>query len=144
MDARKRVVEEALTWLKTPYHSNAMVKGVGVDCATLLVGVYGAVGLLPEGFDPRPYPTQWHLHQNEERYMNIVLRFAHEVAEPSGPGDIVLFKTGRVYAHGGIILDWPNIIHAKSHCPCTLDNVLRDTIGTHCLARLPQKFFSMW
>ncbi|MDO6044547.1 hypothetical protein Q4P48_08410 [Neisseria gonorrhoeae] len=46
-DLRARIVEEARSWLGTPYHHHAMVKGAGVDCAMLLVAVYGAVGLLP-------------------------------------------------------------------------------------------------
>ena len=56
MDLRQRIVEEARSWLGTPYHHQAMVKGAGVDCAMILVAVYRAVGLIPAGFDPRPYP----------------------------------------------------------------------------------------
>lgn len=70
-DLRARIVEEARSWLGTPYHHHAMVKGAGVDCAMLLVAVYGAVGLLPEGFDPRPYPQDWHLHRDCERYLGV-------------------------------------------------------------------------
>lgn len=39
-------VAEAMTWLGTPYHHQGRVKGVGVDCATLLCEVYKEVGLM--------------------------------------------------------------------------------------------------
>jgi hypothetical protein len=44
---RAAVVKEALTWLGTPYHHHARVKGVGVDCARLLCAVYEASACVP-------------------------------------------------------------------------------------------------
>lgn len=35
-----QAVAEAITWLGTPYHHQGRVKGVGVDCGTLLCEVY--------------------------------------------------------------------------------------------------------
>ncbi len=37
-------VQEALTWLGTPYHHQGRIKGVGVDCGTLICEVYEKVG----------------------------------------------------------------------------------------------------
>lgn len=45
-------VKEALTWLGTPYHHQGRVKGVGVDCGTLICEVYEKVGLM-DHLDPR-------------------------------------------------------------------------------------------
>ena len=54
---RAAVVAAARAWIGTPYHHMADIKGVGVDCAMLLVRVYCDLGLV-EHFDPRPYtPT---------------------------------------------------------------------------------------
>ena len=86
MDLRQRIVEEARSWLGTPYHHQAMVKGAGVDCAMILVAVYRAVGLIPAGFDPRPYPQDWHLHRDAERYLGNITRFCHEVETPQVGG----------------------------------------------------------
>ena len=33
------IVTEARTWVRTPYHHQARLKGVGVDCAGLVIGV---------------------------------------------------------------------------------------------------------
>jgi hypothetical protein len=59
---RTLVVAAARTWLSTPYHHAADVKGHGVDCAMLLVRVYCDVGLV-EPFDPRPYTRDWFMHR---------------------------------------------------------------------------------
>ena len=37
--SRAAVVAEAIAWLGTPYHHRARIKGVGVDCAQLALGV---------------------------------------------------------------------------------------------------------
>jgi len=110
MSARDNIIREALTWLNTPYHHEADIKGAGVDCAMLLVRVYHATGLIP-AIDPRPYPADWMLHRDEERYLGWVKQYADPVTDPL-PGDVVLYKVGRCFAHGGIVLAWPDIIHA--------------------------------
>ncbi|MDD5247813.1 MAG: NlpC/P60 family protein [Rhodocyclaceae bacterium] len=107
---RARIVTEALAWLGTPYHHEADIQGAGVDCAMLLVRVYHAAGLIP-AIDPRPYPADWMLHQSEERYLGWVAQYGDPVAAPL-PGDLVLYKVGRCYSHAGIVVAWPEIVHA--------------------------------
>ena len=77
-EVRQRIVDEAKSWVGTPYVSNGMIKGKrgGTDCAMFPLAVYAACGLIPKEFDPRPYPPQWHVHRNEEKYVEYVLRFA--------------------------------------------------------------------
>ena len=100
---RQAVVHEALTWRRTPFHHEAMVKGAGVDCALLIWKCYSDLGLI-ETIDPRPYSSDWMLHRSEEKFLKIVLASAHEItAADAEPGDVVLFKHGRCFAHGGII-----------------------------------------
>ena len=113
-EQRQRVVEETLRWERTPYHHRACVRGVGADCAMMPLGVYKAVGLVPLDAQPEPYSLQWHLHRGEERYLNFVERYATPVAVPL-PGDLVVFKMARLYAHGAIVLAWPEVMHA--HLP---------------------------
>ena len=105
-DARARVVEAARAWLGTPYHHAADVRGAGVDCAMILVRVFCDLGLV-EPFDPRPYVRDWMLHRSEERYLGFLIERAREVEASAGeaplPGDVMLFRIGRCYAHGGIV-----------------------------------------
>jgi cell wall-associated NlpC family hydrolase len=100
-EARAKIVAEARSWLATPYHHCADVKGVGVDCGMLIVRVFVDAGLCPP-FDPRPYSPQWHLHRSEEIYLGFIGDHCAEVIEPQ-QGDVVVFKYGRCYSHGGIV-----------------------------------------
>lgn len=100
---RAAVVAEARSWLRTPYHSGADVKGAGVDCGMLLVRVFVDCGLVPP-FDPRPYSPDWHLHRDAERYLGWVEKLCGRV-ETALPGDIVVFRYGRCFAHGGIVTE---------------------------------------
>lgn len=110
---RSAIVAEARSWLKTPFHHEARRKGVGVDCANLLIGVYAALGLIEE-FTPDHYPQDWHLHKGEPRFLNLLLQYCD--ALPDGelprPGDIAMFHYGHSDAHGSIVLAWPVVIHA--------------------------------
>lgn len=117
-EQQQRVVTEAHTWLGTPYHHAAAIKGAGVDCAFLLIEVFAASGLI-ERFDPRPYPMDWHLHRSEERYLGQVLEHAEQVETPE-PGDIALYQFGRCVSHGAIIIDWPMVIHAQRPEGCVI------------------------
>lgn len=111
-EERAAVIAEARTWLATPYHDCAMVKGVGVDCAYLLKAVFEAVGL-EAPIEIEPYSPQWYLHRSDELYLAKVLERAKEITlEEARPADVVLFKFGRCFAHGAIIVEWPRIIHA--------------------------------
>jgi hypothetical protein len=111
---RLAVVTAARAWIGTPYHHAADLKGVGVDCAMILVRVYVDLGLVPL-FDPRPYPRDWMLHRDEERYLGFLLARAHEVSRAEAkPGDVILFRFGRCFSHGGIVTktDPLTIVHA--------------------------------
>lgn len=112
-EERQRVVEVAKTWIGTPYHHNAALKGVGVDCAFFLAAVFEEAELMPKVDIPHSSP-QFMLHRNEELYKKEVAERAAEIPEEEiQPGDIVLFRIGRVFAHGAIIISWPDqIIHS--------------------------------
>jgi cell wall-associated NlpC family hydrolase len=81
---RAAIVREARSWIGTPYHNCADVKGRngGVDCGMLLVRVFVDAGLVAP-FDPRPYPPDWHLHRAEEKYLGFVFDRTREVFLPS-------------------------------------------------------------
>lgn len=107
---RDAVLAEARTWLRTPWHHEARVKGGGVDCANFLIGVYAACGLIEE-FTPEQYPPDWMLHRSDEKFRRYLLQYTNPVEEAL-PGDIAMFKFGRTESHGAIVVAWPTIIHA--------------------------------
>lgn len=140
---RARVEAIARTWLATPFHDHARVKGAGCDCATLLLEVFAEAGLIPPT-DVGHYSPQFFQHQPEERYLGWVKKFAREIPnEQARPGDIALWKIGKCFAHGALIVSpgWPAIIHAHAPSRCVReDNGLRPRLGRV----LDLKFFSLW
>jgi cell wall-associated NlpC family hydrolase len=108
---RQAIVDEAISWLGTPYHHRARVKGSGVDCAQLPIAVYSKIGIIPE-FDPGDYSTQWYLHRDAERYLEQVEKYAHETDGEILPGDFLVYKFGWTFSHGVIVVKWPIVIHA--------------------------------
>ncbi len=110
---RAAIVAEALTWLDTPFHHQARLKGVGVDCINLLAGVFAAVGLVPDVVLPA-YAPDWHMHNDEQRFLAGLSQYADPLplGEPGLPGDVVMFRYGRHAAHGAIVTAWPQVIHA--------------------------------
>lgn len=121
-DERQRVIDEALTWIKTPHHNGACIKGVGVDCGQFPIAVYKAAGLIPH-IETGKYSPQFHLNRNEEWYLKIVEQYGKPLppgATPK-PADFVLYKVGRIFSHGAIVIDWPRIIHSQVGIGVTLD-----------------------
>lgn len=114
MTMRAAIVIEAMTWLNTPYHHRARVKGAGVDCAMILIGIFAGVGLIAE-FEPEDYPRDWMLHRAEDRFRNTIRRHAEQIdlAEVQS-GDVALYLVGKCFAHGAVVIDWPLVLHADS------------------------------
>lgn len=110
--SRADIVAEARTWLGTPYHHHARVKGVGVDCAQILLAVYAdALGLAPS-LDVGHYSTQWHLHRSEELYLAWLQQAGARQVEQPEAGDIAMFRFGRTFSHSGICTGGGLVVHA--------------------------------
>lgn len=109
---REGIVQEALSWLDTPYHHQAACKGVGVDCAYLVGAVAEAVGAISK-FKVAPYSIEWHWHSREEKMLDIIEAFGARLKSgPPMPGDILAFQYGRCCSHLGIMLPDKQFIHA--------------------------------
>lgn len=140
MTSRLDVVREALTWELTPYHHRARIKGVGVDCANLPAAVYEAVGLIPN-VDPE-YSRQWMFHKDEEQFLSYITPYAQEIERDQvGPGDLIVWKFGRVYSHSAIVLNYPEIIHALARTKLVVrGNADKDP---EFIDR-PVRYFTLW
>ena len=123
LELQQEIWSEANTWIGTPYHHAAKVKDAGVDCAQLLIAVYAAVGLIPATFDVEDYPMDWHLHRDEERYLNHVLAHAHPVDAPR-MGDVALFQFGRTVSLAAFVGKYPFMIHSyRTEGMCCVSDV---------------------
>jgi len=113
---RQEICDEAKTWMGTPWQHQACVKGVGVDCAMFVAGVAKSVGLIEkDDFKIIPnYPKDWHLHHDIPMLLHLMELFGckEKINKKARPGDIVIFKIGRVPSHLGILLEDNVFIHA--------------------------------
>ncbi|MDE7496460.1 MAG: C40 family peptidase [Muribaculaceae bacterium] len=95
------IVEEAMSWLGTPYKYAGQEKGRGTDCSGLVMKVYEDV-------------AGWKLPRNSAKQAEFCDRLKEEDVEP---GDLVFFATGKdpdKVSHVGIMLDEENFIHAST------------------------------
>jgi cell wall-associated NlpC family hydrolase len=125
-EQRSNIVRAAKTWLGTPYHHHARVKHAGADCAMFPLAVYQECDVLPREYLPPQYSVQWHLHRSEELYLKELENFVVEIDTPPQPADFIVFKFGRTYSHGAIVVEWPIVIHSYIPHGVLLSDALRD------------------
>lgn len=125
-EKRAEIIRAAKQWLGTPYHHRARVKKAGADCAMFPLAVYQECGVIPTAFSPPAYSMQWHLHKSQEMYLQTIVPFCAEKSCDPLPGDFVIFKFGRAFSHGAIVIDWPEIIHSYIPHGVLLSDALRD------------------
>lgn len=146
LSQRTAVVAEARSWLSTKYHEQGDIKGVGVDCGMLLVRVFVDLHLV-ETFDPRPYARDWMMHNGEEKYLGWINDNCGEIQEADArPGDIVVFRFGRTYSHGGIITAAAPrlaLVHAYADAGYVVEETFRQNGALTSPHRKP-RFFSLW
>ena len=83
---REAVIREAESWIGTPFHHAARIKGAGVDCLMLLAEIYERAGVVPH-IDPPFYVPDWHLHRDAERYLEGLA--ATPVRSPAVPSPAI-------------------------------------------------------
>ena len=109
-----RVIAIARSWLGTPYHDQASLRGVGCDCLGLARGIWReTVGSEP--FAIPPYSRDWGETGPREVLAEGAQRMMPEIAfSEAGPGALVLFRmTPRAIAkHVGILTIPGSFLHA--------------------------------
>lgn len=113
MTSRADVIAAARQWIDTPFHHQARLKGVGVDCVGLVIGVARELGLIAPDFDVVGYPRVpdgTSLMELAATHMTPIDRAAMQ------PGDVVVVSFDRDPQHLGILGDYRHgglsIIHA--------------------------------
>ncbi len=108
---REDIVTEARSWIGTRFHHQGRLKGVGVDCAGLVVGVAEAVGINVHDYtDYSRYPDGQMLEQVcDEQLTRIAL---NEIQ----PGDVLLMRFETEPQHLAFVGDYEfgglSIIHS--------------------------------
>jgi len=109
-----QVIAAARSWLGTPYHDQASLKGVGCDCLGLARGVWREV-VGPEPFPIPPYSRDW----AETGVREVLAEGARAMmieTPPSEapPGAMVLFRMipRAIAKHVGILTRPDRFLHA--------------------------------
>lgn len=139
---REAVIAAARSFIGTRYRANGKLKGIGVDCGTLLTLSFEEAGVRPPIY-LSDYSSQFHLHSTEPRYEKELIRNgAHEV-KSAGIADIVLYHQGLQFAHGALVtrVSPLRIIHAFMPSRCVVEG---DETEFGVLIGEPKKFFSAW
>lgn len=100
---RAAVVQEARALLRTPYHHQGRLPGVGLDCAGVPICVARALGLVAPDFDITGYarqPDGVSLIANCERWMTRVSQAEMQ------PGDVLVTATENAPNHFGVLADY--------------------------------------
>jgi len=112
---RDAIIAEGKTWIGTPYHPGARVKGAGCDCATLIAEVCIALGLIPNIDIPRESAAHF-LETGNPVYLETVLQYCEEITEAElQPGDLVMYRRPKwpIFTHAAIVVSWPHaVLHA--------------------------------
>ena len=111
---RAALLEEARSWIGTPYRHQASLKGVGCDCLGLVRGVWrGCLGAEPEL--PPPYAPDWAEAGGVETLQQAALRHLEPLwSESFAVGDVLLFRyrDGCLAKHVAIASASDRMIHA--------------------------------
>ena len=96
--SREAVVAAARGWVGTPFHHQARLKGVGVDCAGVLIGVAHELGL--SHYDIDGYGREPHAGLAEAEAARELEPIPLDRLQP---GDVLQFRIERQTQHFGIV-----------------------------------------
>jgi NlpC/P60 family putative phage cell wall peptidase len=109
-----RIVAIARTWVGTPYHHQASVRGVGADCLGLVRGVwrelYGS-----DAEAPPPYSRDWAEAGGLETMLAAAARHLQAILPSEArASDVLIFRLrpGTVAKHAVILTSDTTMIHA--------------------------------
>ena len=100
-ESQKKIVEEAISWVGTPYAYAKCDKKDGTDCSGMVLRVYEDV-------------MGWKLPRNSAKQAEFCIPLDKDDVET---GDLVFFATGRdpdKISHVGIMIDKVNFVHAST------------------------------
>ena len=115
----EEIVAIARSWIGTPYHHQASVKGVGTDCLGLVRGIWREL-YASEPEPLLPYTPSWSEAAGEERMLEGARRHLREIPmDTMAAGDVVLFRIRENAAakHAGVLSSHVRMIHAQEGVP---------------------------
>lgn len=121
---RAALIAEARTWIGTPWHHQAAVKGAGCDCIGFVRGAAEPfIGVITQ---PMNYAATWPLYRAEERLRDEMAAHATEIDIADAlPGDILLFGVGKGPAHHcGFLSEANRLLHCYREAGAVVEQAL--------------------
>lgn len=134
----KQIVSQARTWIGTPFHHQARLKGKGCDCLGLIVGVVDELGLKDRnGVRLATYDEVTYSKEPDGAYLARKLTGLLEevpVAEARA-GDLGLFKVRENPQHLAIFTDYEGTL-GMIHCYAQARRVVEHRLDADWKSRL--------
>lgn len=123
---RSTLLAEARSWLGTPWHHQAAVKGAGCDCIGFVRGAAEPfIGKVEHRMD---YAATWPLYRAESLlYAEFKPRAKEIKPEKAKPGDVLLFGVGKGPAHHcGYVAEGDRLLHCYREAGKVVEQDLTD------------------
>lgn len=136
------IVKQARTWLGTPFHHQARLKGVGCDCLGLVVGVVDELGLKDkDGVKLAAYDEVTYSKEPDGEYLTQKLVGLLDEVPPADmrAGDLALFKVRENPQHLAIITDYEGGL-GMIHCFAPARRVVEHRLDDDWRSRLLKVF----
>jgi cell wall-associated NlpC family hydrolase len=110
MTTREQFVAEARSWEGTPFHHQANLKGVGVDCVGLIRGAAIELGMMPRDWQSWPGVDKWrgYSYNPDGTLIEACDTYLHRKELPLEFGDVIVVawvKDGLRPRHLGVVVD---------------------------------------
>lgn len=105
MTTGETIAQEALSWIGTPFHPQAKLKGVGVDCVSLAAAAIEASGARVED------SMKYDFSRKIERIQEVMDKIADRV-EDEEVGDILLYSSRKLPQHMAIRVSSTEVVTA--------------------------------
>lgn len=132
------IIEEARTWLETPFAHQGRVKGVGVDCVGLVLGVAWALGLPYRdriGYGRQVNPRELRSELNQQ-----LIKIPRDQVRA---GDIILVAFDREPSHLAIVTD-TGVVHAAAIHRKVVEHRLDETLKARIRGAYRFKEAAQW
>jgi cell wall-associated NlpC family hydrolase len=139
MPTRQQIIDEARTWLGTPFRHQGRLKGVGVDCGGLIVCVRKDLGI-----------SEWdYTTYSRQPQPKVMVKYLKEFGNPvkkseMQPADVIWMKVEGNPQHLGIYTEKNTVIHARWDMDFkksrVIESIIDETLASSIMAvyRMPE------
>ncbi len=139
MSYRHLIVNEAKSWIGTPYKHYTSKKGIGTDCGLFVMQVFANLKLVKYE-KPDFYPMDWAMHNPKGHLFELwAKKYCDEIPkEKLSIGDVIFYYFGKCVSHSAILIHGNMIIHSQRPIGVVVSN--RETCKW---AKRERKYFTL-